>query len=180
MGRATQRLSFPSRHEVRELALGGRAVLFAHRKSAWPSGCPKSSFSSNRSRTRSSARRQAILCQSAGYPPAARRGRQTVDHDQGSGSGRHALAHVPLDMSFARCRSTFETRMPTSGSSWTLFAATRPCSCRRDEVEAAWRWVDPILAAWSDTEAGSAGLYFRHLGTDCLDRSYRTGWPHLA
>ena len=35
---------------------------------------------------------------------------------------------------------------------------------RRDEVEAAWQWVDPILDAWEDSRPGSARLYGRHLG----------------
>jgi glucose-6-phosphate 1-dehydrogenase len=42
------------------------------------------------------------LCQPAGHPPAARRGRAAVDDDQGSRAGRHAPAPVPLDMSFAQ------------------------------------------------------------------------------
>ena len=35
---------------------------------------------------------------------------------------------------------------------------------RRDEVEAAWSWIDPILDAWEDSRPGGARLYRRHLG----------------
>ena len=35
---------------------------------------------------------------------------------------------------------------------------------RRDEVEAAWAWVDPILDGWDAADATPAPLSRRHLG----------------
>ncbi len=64
------------------------------------------------------------------------------------GPGGMRLQHVPLDMSFAR---SFNVRqadayerllMDVVRGSQTLFM-------RRDEVEAAWIWIDPILQAWA-------------------------------
>ena len=63
------------------------------------------------------------------------------------GPGGMRLQHVPLDMSFA---NTFRMRqadayerllMDVVRGNQTLFM-------RRDEVEAAWMWIDPILQAW--------------------------------
>jgi glucose-6-phosphate 1-dehydrogenase len=66
------------------------------------------------------------------------------------GPGGMRLQHVPLDMSFA---SVFNVRNPdayerllmdTVRGNQTLFM-------RRDEVEAAWTWIDPILEAWEES-----------------------------
>ena len=51
---------------------------------------------------------------------------------------------------------------------------------RRDEVEAAWKWVDPILNAWAENRQAAAGLYRRHLGSVGVDRADRTRRPHMA
>jgi glucose-6-phosphate 1-dehydrogenase len=66
------------------------------------------------------------------------------------GPGGMRLKHVPLDMTFA---DSFEARnadayerllMDVVRGNQTLFM-------RRDEVEAAWKWVNPILEAWEET-----------------------------
>ncbi|TCT08177.1 glucose-6-phosphate dehydrogenase [Aquabacter spiritensis] len=63
------------------------------------------------------------------------------------GPGGMRLQHVPLDMSFAeafgvRNVDAYERLiMDVVRGNQTLFM-------RRDEVEAAWRWIDPILEAW--------------------------------
>ncbi|MEM1200016.1 MAG: glucose-6-phosphate dehydrogenase [Pseudomonadota bacterium] len=66
------------------------------------------------------------------------------------GPGGMRLVEVPLDMTFAE---TFDVRQPDAyerlimdvvRGNLTLFM-------RRDEVEAAWRWIDPIRAGW-DTQ----------------------------
>ena len=36
---------------------------------------------------------------------------------------------------------------------------------RRDEVEAAWDWVDPILRAWTAKSVKAQGLHGWHMGT---------------
>ncbi len=63
------------------------------------------------------------------------------------GPGGLRLQHVPLDMSFAEAFGVVQPEayerllMDVVRGNQTLFM-------RRDEVEAAWKWIDPILAAW--------------------------------
>ena len=46
---------------------------------------------------------------------------------------------------FCSCNS-----MPNN-STWLCSNPRKAAPKRRDEVEAAWRWADPILAAWADS-----------------------------
>jgi glucose-6-phosphate 1-dehydrogenase len=66
------------------------------------------------------------------------------------GPGGMRLAHVPLDMSFA---SVFNVRNPDAYERLLMdvVRGNQTLFMRRDEVEAAWTWVDPILEAWSST-----------------------------
>jgi len=66
------------------------------------------------------------------------------------GPGGLRLRHVPLDMSFAEA---FGAAQPDAYERLLLdvVRGNPTLFMRRDEVEAAWRWADPILAAW---EAG--------------------------
>ncbi len=63
------------------------------------------------------------------------------------GPGGMRLRHVPLDMSFA---ASFQTRNPDAYERLLMdvIRGNQTLFMRRDEVEAAWRWVDPILKAW--------------------------------
>ena len=63
------------------------------------------------------------------------------------GPGGMRLKHVPLDMSFA---DSFGMRSPDAYERLLLdvIRGSQTLFMRRDEVEAAWRWVDPILDAW--------------------------------
>jgi glucose-6-phosphate 1-dehydrogenase len=61
------------------------------------------------------------------------------------------LRYVPLNLSYA---SAFEARYPDAYER-LLMAVVRgdlALFMRRDEVEAAWRWCDGILAAWAADE----------------------------
>ncbi|QBR70443.1 glucose-6-phosphate dehydrogenase [Beijerinckiaceae bacterium] len=64
------------------------------------------------------------------------------------GAGGMRLQHVPLDMNFAEAFSIYAPEayerllMDVIRGNATLFM-------RRDEVEAAWRWIDPIGEAWN-------------------------------
>jgi glucose-6-phosphate 1-dehydrogenase len=64
------------------------------------------------------------------------------------GAGGMRLRHVPLDMDFAEAFKIYAPEayerllMDVIRGNATLFM-------RRDEVEAAWRWVDPIREAWN-------------------------------
>jgi len=63
------------------------------------------------------------------------------------GPGGMRLKHVPLDMSFAEA---FGGRNPDAYERLLMdvVRGNPTLFMRRDEVDAAWRWVDPILTAW--------------------------------
>jgi glucose-6-phosphate 1-dehydrogenase len=64
------------------------------------------------------------------------------------GPGGMRLRSVPLDMSFA---SAFQVRNPDAYERLVLdvVRGNQTLFMRRDEVEAAWTWIDPILQAWA-------------------------------
>jgi glucose-6-phosphate 1-dehydrogenase len=64
------------------------------------------------------------------------------------GPGSMRLQHVPLDMSFAK---TFTTPSADAYERLLMDAIRGNAALfmRRDEVEAAWRFIDPIREAWS-------------------------------
>ncbi len=63
------------------------------------------------------------------------------------GPGGMRLRHVPLDMSFAEA---FNVRNPDAYERLVMdvIRGNPTLFMRRDEVEAAWAWCDPILQAW--------------------------------
>ncbi len=63
------------------------------------------------------------------------------------GPGGMRLRYVPLDMSFA---SAFGVRAPDAYERLILdvIRGNQTLFMRRDEVEAAWAWIDPIATAW--------------------------------
>jgi len=69
----------------------------------------------------------------------------TIKHP---GPGGLRLRHVPLDMSFAEA---FGVQQPDAYERLLLdvVRGNPTLFMRRDEVEAAWRWAGPILAAWA-------------------------------
>lgn len=93
------------------------------------------------------------------------------------GPGGMRLRNVSLDMTFAQA---FETRnadayerllLDVVRSNQTLFM-------RRDEVEAAWHWVDPILKAWDTTgqtpQGYTAGTWGPSQAIALIERDGRT------
>ncbi|MFG3439589.1 glucose-6-phosphate dehydrogenase [Nonomuraea sp. NPDC047897] len=79
------------------------------------------------------------------------------------GAGEVTLKPVPLSLSFGK---TFTARVPEAYERLLtdVLAGNPTLFMRRDEVEAAWRWIDPILAAWEASTdlpepypAGTAG-----------------------
>ena len=64
------------------------------------------------------------------------------------GPGGMRLQHLPLDMSFA---SAFGVRAPDAYERLIMdvVRGKQTLFMRRDEVDAAWAWVDPILEAWA-------------------------------
>ena len=77
------------------------------------------------------------------------------------------MRETPLDMSFG-ARAGTAWRMPDAYERLVLdvVRGNQTLFMRRDEVEAAWAWVDPIIAAWEASgvtpeayDPGSDGPY---------------------
>lgn len=65
------------------------------------------------------------------------------------GPGGMRLRHVSLDMSFAQA---FDVRNPDAYERLLMdvIRSNQTLFMRRDEVEAAWKWCDPILKSWEE------------------------------
>jgi glucose-6-phosphate 1-dehydrogenase len=93
------------------------------------------------------------------------------------GPGGMRLRQVALDMSFAE---RFAVRSPDAYERLLLdvIRGNPTLFMRRDEVEAAWKWVDPIIAAWQ--EAGvkcrkyTAGTWGPSAAIALVERDGRT------
>ncbi|WP_336205184.1 glucose-6-phosphate dehydrogenase [Nonomuraea sp. LPB2021202275-12-8] len=92
------------------------------------------------------------------------------------GAGEVMLKPVPMSLSFGK---TFTARVPEAYERLLtdVLAGNPTLFMRRDEVEAAWRWIDPILDAWEASPdlpepypAGSTGPAGAH---ELLGRSGR-------
>ena len=79
------------------------------------------------------------------------------------GPGGMRLQHVPLDMTFAEA---FDVRNPDAYERLLMdvVRGNQTLFMRRDEVEAAWNWIDPILEDWKSSQRPAQALYIRHLG----------------
>ena len=156
----------------RQLAMGGRAVLSSHRQAI------AAALFRNRRRL---PPRAALHLRAGRDGIPANRLVIRVQPDEGiklwlmikePGPGGMRLQHVPLDMSFAKTFSApsadaYERLlMDAMRGNATLFM-------RRDEVEAAWRLIDPIREAWAQSHESPAALRRRHLGARRLDRADR-------
>ncbi|MFP1632973.1 glucose-6-phosphate dehydrogenase [Zhengella sp. ZM62] len=93
------------------------------------------------------------------------------------GPGGMRLRHVPLDMSFAQ---SFNVRHPDAYERLLMdvLRGNQTLFMRRDEVEAAWRWIDPILAAWADRPTDvhgyTAGTWGPSASIGLIERDGRT------
>jgi glucose-6-phosphate 1-dehydrogenase len=147
--------------------------------SGWPRASPRSSSSSN------------IPHSIFGESPGAIQANQLVirlQPDEGvkqfimikdPGPGGMRLRQIPLDMSFAQ---TFDERTPDAYERLIMdvVRGNQTLFMRRDEVEAAWKWIDPIQQRLGRQPPGSPGLYRRHLGSVGVDRADRARRSHLA
>ena len=122
--------------------------------------------------------RRRAAAQPAGHPAAAGGGHAARDDDQGPGPGGLRLSPTALDISFEK---TFAPRYPDAYERLLMDAVrgNPTLFMRRDEVEAAWTWVEPILDAWAGRRDRRA-LSRRHMGPDGGDRADRARRPHLA
>lgn len=93
------------------------------------------------------------------------------------GPGGMRLRHVSLDMSFAEA---FDVRNPDAYERLLMdvIRSNQTLFMRRDEVEAAWKWVDPILKGWEETALGVQGYTSGTWGTSgsiaLIERDGRT------
>ncbi len=93
------------------------------------------------------------------------------------GPGGFRLSHVPLDMSFAK---SFKARNPDAYERLILdvVRGNQTLFMRRDEVQAAWEWVDPILEAWRNSKEPprpyTAGTWGPSAAIALIERDGRT------
>ncbi|WP_298224880.1 glucose-6-phosphate dehydrogenase [Acidocella sp.] len=93
------------------------------------------------------------------------------------GPGGMRLRPVPLDMSFA---SSFNVRNPDAYERLMLdvVRGNQTLFMRRDEVEAAWAWIDPILESWSQSpeppKPYTAGTWGPSAAIALIERDGRT------
>lgn len=93
------------------------------------------------------------------------------------GAGEVALRPVPLSLSFGQA---FQGRVPEAYERLLMDVLTGNPTLfmRRDEVEAAWQWIDPILATWETAgtppEPYPAGTAGPDGARELLGRSGRT------
>ncbi|MTI45328.1 glucose-6-phosphate 1-dehydrogenase [Roseibium hamelinense] len=100
---------------------------------------------------------------------------QIMIKDPGPGGMR--LRKVPLDMSFAEA---FKVRNPDAYERLIMdvIRGNQTLFMRRDEVDAAWAWIDPILTAWNasrDTPRNyTAGTWGPSASIALVERDGRT------
>jgi glucose-6-phosphate 1-dehydrogenase len=93
------------------------------------------------------------------------------------GPGGMRLQHVPLDMTFA---DAFGVKAPDAYERLLMdvVRGTQTLFMRRDEVDAAWAWVDPILDAWKASSQApkpyTAGTWGPSAAVGLIERDGRT------
>ncbi|MGD9913765.1 MAG: glucose-6-phosphate dehydrogenase [Rhizobiaceae bacterium] len=93
------------------------------------------------------------------------------------GPGGMRLRYVPLDMTFAQA---FDVRNPDAYERLIMdvVRGNQTLFMRRDEVEAAWKWADPILKAWAETrqevQGYTAGTWGPSASIALIERDGRT------
>jgi glucose-6-phosphate 1-dehydrogenase len=93
------------------------------------------------------------------------------------GPGGFRLRYVPLDMSFAQA---FMVRSPDAYERLILdvIRGNQTLFMRRDEVEAAWAWIDPIADTWDRSreapKAYTAGTWGPSASVALIERDGRT------
>ncbi|WP_019220616.1 glucose-6-phosphate dehydrogenase [Bartonella senegalensis] len=98
------------------------------------------------------------------------------------GPGGMRFCHIPLDMSFA---SAFSQRNPDAYERllMDIIRGDQTLFMRRDEVEAAWHWIDPILNGWEAIKQPihgySAGSWGPSASALLMERDGRT-WNNLV
>ena len=92
--------------------------------------------------------------QPADHPPAAR-GRNLAaadEQDAEPGPRRHALEPLPLDLSLSDAFKRQRRRIAYERLLLEALEGNRILFVRRDEVEAAWNWIDAIIQGWKERD----------------------------
>ncbi|KQZ79045.1 glucose-6-phosphate dehydrogenase [Mesorhizobium sp. Root157] len=98
------------------------------------------------------------------------------------GPGGMRLRQIPLDMSFAE---SFDGRAPDAYERLIMdvIRGNQTLFMRRDEVEAAWSWIDPIQQAWEsarhEAQGYTAGTWGPSASIALIERDGRT-WHESA
>jgi glucose-6-phosphate 1-dehydrogenase len=93
------------------------------------------------------------------------------------GPGGMRLRYVPLDMTFAEA---FKIRNPDAYERLILdvIRGNQTLFMRRDEIEAAWAWIDPIAEAWQRSQEApktyTAGSWGPSASVALIERDGRT------
>ncbi len=93
------------------------------------------------------------------------------------GPGGMRLRQIPLDMSFAQ---SFDGRAPDAYERLIMdvVRGNQTLFMRRDEVEAAWKWIDPIQNAWEsarqEAQGYTAGTWGPSASIALIERDGRT------
>ena len=93
------------------------------------------------------------------------------------GPGGMRLRQIPLDMSFAQ---SFKGRSPDAYERliMDMIRGNQTLFMRRDEVEAAWKWIDPIQNAWAagqqEVQGYTAGTWGPSASIALIERDGRT------
>mgnify|MGYP001206609598 FL=1 len=93
------------------------------------------------------------------------------------GPGGMRLRQIALDVSFA---ATFQERNPDAYERLIMdvIRGNQTLFMRRDEVEAAWAWIDPILNAWTENrqevQSYTAGTWGPSASIALIERDGRT------
>ncbi|WP_375610062.1 MULTISPECIES: glucose-6-phosphate dehydrogenase [unclassified Bartonella] len=96
--------------------------------------------------------------------------------------GGMRFRHIPLDMSFA---SAFSERNPDAYERLLMdvIRGDQTLFMRRDEVEAAWRWIDPIIEGWETIKqpvhSYNAGSWGPSASMSLIERDGRI-WNNLV
>ncbi len=99
------------------------------------------------------------------------------------GPGGMRLKHVPLDMSFAQA---FGGRNPDAYERLLMdvVRGNPTLFMRRDEVDAAWRWIDPILETWKSKgdapKPYTSGTWGPSASVALIERDGRTWYEDVA
>ena len=90
------------------------------------------------------------------------------------------LREVPLELSLPKDESGGRTRIAYERLLLDALKGNTTLFVRRDEVEAAWNWIDGIQSSWRSTRQTGEAVSCRHLGAHGRDRSDGATRPQLV